>query len=110
METYFFNAHCTYVVDGDTADLTIDVGFHLTTVQRMRFLDINTPERGKPGYQEAKDYTKNAILGKDVIVQTYKDDAFGRYLAHIYYIGEDGAIHNLNQELLDLGLAVPFVK
>lgn len=102
---YQFNAFCTNVVDGDTADLVIDVGFKLTTTQRVRFLSINTPERGQRGYQEAKDFVISKILDKDLVVETYKSDNFGRYLA---VITVDGV--NLNNLLLSEGLAVPYVK
>jgi micrococcal nuclease len=105
LETYNFEAYCTNVVDGDTADLVIDVGFRMTTEQRVRLLGINTPERGHEGYQAAKDYLKERILDKLMIVQTRKSDAFGRYLATVYVDGQ-----NINEELLSLGLAVPYVK
>lgn len=105
MELYNFRATCTNVVDGDTADLVIDVGFHLTTKQRVRFLGINTPERNQAGYQEAKDFVIESILGKDIIVQTYKTDAFGRYLATLYV---DNV--NLNVELLEKGLAKEYIR
>jgi micrococcal nuclease len=105
MNTYIFEAYCTNVVDGDTADLVIDVGFRMTTEQRVRLLGINTPERNHPGYQEAKDYLVERILNKDLLVETRKSDVFGRYLATIYVDGE-----SVNQELLTLELAVPYTK
>lgn len=110
MELYTFRAFCTNVVDGDTADFVIDVGFKLTTEQRVRFLGVNTPERNQTGYKEATEFTRNTLLDKDVFIQTYKADSFGRYLADIYYENKDGEIIHLNQELLDLKLAVPFKK
>jgi micrococcal nuclease len=108
MDLYTYKAHCSYVVDGDTADFTIDCGFMVSVFHRARFFGINTPERGQVGYQEAKDYVKSKILDKDILIETYKSDAFGRFLADIFYTGDDGELHHLNQELLDLGLAIPF--
>jgi micrococcal nuclease len=102
---YNFKATCTYVVDGDTADLIIDAGFNLTTKRRIRLLGINTPERGVSGYQQAKDYLKWRTLNKKLIVETYEDDVFGRYLGILFI---DGV--NINQELLELGLAVMYVR
>lgn len=51
----------------------------------------------------------NSILNKDIILTTYKADAFGRYLGEVYY-EKDGQQVCLNDELLNLGLARAFVK
>lgn len=104
-DLYNYEAYCTNVVDGDTADLSIDAGFRLTTEQRVRLLGINTPERNQEGYEAAKAYLKGRILNKKVIVETYKTDVFGRYLGILFI---DGI--NINQELLDLGLAKVYQK
>ena len=102
---YNYNAYCTNVVDGDTVDLEIDAGFKLFTEQRIRLLGVNTPERGQIGYKDATDFLKHLILNKDVVVETHNSDAFGRYLAEIYVDG----VH-VNEQLLLLGYAVPYLK
>lgn len=102
-DLYNYNARCTYVVDGDTVDLTIDAGFKLTTEQRIRMLGINTPEKGQEGYAEAKNYLINRLKDKDVVVETYKSDAFGRYLGVIFL--DD---ININEEMLTKGFAKVF--
>src|SRR5688572_14185473 len=56
----FIIANVTKVIDGDTID--IEGG------ERIRFAIVNTPERGQPGYQEAKQYTIDKCLGKDAII------------------------------------------
>jgi micrococcal nuclease len=104
-ELYNYRAVCTRVIDGDTADLVIDVGFKMTTTQRVRLLGINTPERGQEGYQEAKDYLTSRILEKTLVISTRKSDVFGRYLGTIYVEDE-----NVNEELLREGLAVVFMR
>ena len=86
---------CDYVVDGDTIDVE--------GVGRIRFVGVNTPERGDHGYQEAKNFVKSMVLGKtvqlDIDDQKYQDK-YGRVLAVVYV---DGV--NLNQELLKRGYA-----
>ena len=72
-------------------------------VGRIRFVGINTPERGQPGYEEAKDFVKSMCLGKTVYLDI--DDAkhydkYGRVLAVVYV---DNV--NLNAELLKRGYA-----
>ena len=111
--TYTFKATITNIVDGDTADADIDVGFHIKMKQRLRFNRINTSEMHSSIAAErelavaAKQFSSDAILNKAVIITTSKSDAFGRYLAEIYY--DKGGIQvNLNDELLENGLAKIF--
>lgn len=80
------------VVDGDTVDLVlardVDVGFHVTVhatvLQRVRLLDVDTPERGRPGWADAGAYVREwlaAVPAAALEVETSKSDSFGRYLA-----------------------------
>jgi len=75
----------------------------------LRFLRINTPEISKkdPGALEAKNFTlKWFERNKKFIVKTFEKDAFGRWLSEVYSISGT----NLNDLLLEKGLAVPFTK
>jgi micrococcal nuclease len=86
---------CYKVVDGDTIDVE--------GVGRVRFVGVNTPERGQAGYQTAKDYVTSICLGKTVgldIDNAKNKDKYDRTLAVVYV---DGV--NLNQELLKRGYA-----
>jgi micrococcal nuclease len=87
---------CYKVVDGDT--------IWVTGVGKIRFVGVNTPERGEPGYHEAKDYVKEQCLGKPVgldIDDAKHYDKYNRTLAVIYT--DNGT--NLNQALLHENLA-----
>lgn len=89
------SGNCYKVVDGDTIDVE--------GVGRVRFVGVNTPERGEPGYKEAKEYVKKMCLGKTVgldIDDAKNKDKYGRILAVVYV---DGV--NLNQDLLKKGYA-----
>jgi len=44
------------VVDGDTVDALVDLGFKIQTIQRLRLARVNTPERSQPAYTEAKEF------------------------------------------------------
>jgi micrococcal nuclease len=86
---------CYKVVDGDTIDVE--------GVGRVRFVGVNTPERGEAGYQTAKDYVIRMCLGKTVgldIDNAKNKDKYDRTLAVVYVDGM-----NLNQELLKKGYA-----
>lgn len=87
---------CYKVVDGDT--------IWVTGIGKVRFVGVNTPEKGEPGYHEAKDYVKDLCLGKPVgldIDNAKHQDKYNRTLAVIYT--ENGT--NLNQALLNENLA-----
>lgn len=119
---YTFNGTVTRVIDGDTVVMTVSPAFKIQLVDyKFRLYGIDTCELNAKDEElrkkavEAKHYVQKCIEGKDVVVKTYKNskgaeliDSFGRYLAEIYYTDDVGKQINLNQELLDLGLAVKF--
>ncbi len=104
---YIFNAKVINVVDGDTIDVSIDLGFSIHSHQRVRLAGIDTAELNSPDSekrglaQRAKLYLQNSILDRDVVIETYKVDKYGRYLADVFLNGEC-----TNQKLLDENLAV----
>lgn len=107
---YRYAARITRVIDGDTIEGTLDAGFHMTLTVRMRLLGINTPELHSPDAGVRDRATKamirlsSLVMGQNVVVDTQKPDAFGRYLATVYTL--DG--WNVNIILLNEGHAVPF--
>jgi len=111
-DNYVRKATVCHIVDGDTIDVIFDLGFDITSKQRIRFEVVNTPEKGQEGYQEAKDYVTEQLLGKEVLIQTvkYKSAGWGRYLGYVYVPNEDGSYTNLGDALLELELAVPYQK
>lgn len=107
LSTYVFKATTIRVIDGDTAVLKIDHGFHFESVQRIRLLGIDTPERGQKYYQEAKDLLVELINEKEVYVQTEKSDTFGRFLGHLFVIDETGDLIDVNQAMASSGYLKP---
>lgn len=90
-----YNAYVTKIVDGDTVH--IDLEFTLFGIRYtrhdaiIRFKDIDTPERGRPFYQEAKNYTKERLLGKRITIKADLDevDDWERIVAIPIVDGED---------------------
>lgn len=86
---YTYRAIVTSVYDGDTVTVDIDCGFNIWMKgEKLRLFGINTPEvRGveRPEGLKSRDFLRNLIMGKEVLIQTIKDKKgkYGRYLATI---------------------------
>ncbi len=92
---YEASGKCYKVVDGDT--IWVD------GIGKIRFVQVNTPEKGEDGYQEAKDYVKEKCLGKTVYLDIDDKkhyDKYNRTLAIVYTENQD-----INRELLHENLA-----
>ena len=114
---YIYRAISARVVDGDTLDCDVDVGFHLTARLRLRLNRINTYEltAKDPAIRalalEGASLTGSVVPpGTACVIQTTKADAFGRYLAEVWYVDASGAQVNLNDRLLASGLAVLYKR
>ncbi|MBA3678388.1 MAG: thermonuclease family protein [Sphingosinicella sp.] len=104
---------CTYVVDGDTMDCLVDLGFNSYRYITIRLRGVDTAEinSGDPieraRAQEAKRFSMNAILGKHVELHTWKDSqTFGRYVADVYYLLTGGGRGSLAIALREAGHAL----
>jgi micrococcal nuclease len=110
---YEYKATVLKVIDGDTIDAEVDLGFRLKISDRFRLVGINAPETRTRNKEEkakglkSKKYVIEKIEGKEVIIKTEKKGKFGRYLATVYYIVGNKKI-NLNKELIKKGLATKY--
>lgn len=95
---YEYKAIITNVVDGDTFDMDIDLGFNIHIHERVRLLDIDTPEKfGKEKELGllVKDYAAFAFAGMEVVIKSEKadvaanTDSFGRWLVRVDIGSED---------------------
>ena len=107
------------VVDGDTIDVTIDLGFDLYKKERVRVAGVDTPEKRTRNLEEKalgldatawiKDHLEGAIDGDDdLIIRTELDGGVGKYgrLLGWLYIGD--ATVSLNEKMIDEGYAWPY--
>ena len=107
---YKYKALITNVVDGDTVDARVDLGFTVSVDVRFRLYGIDTPEINSTDEtkrdiaKEAKQYLINTILNKEVLIKTFKPDKFGRWLVEIF-VSED---YTINKLLIEKNLAVPY--
>lgn len=110
-DLYTYKAVVVDVYDGDTITANVDLGFYTWLHnQKLRLARINAPEvRGdeKEQGKAARDWLKERVLDRDVIIQTVKTKKgsekkgkYGRYIIEIYI---DGV--NINDELVEVGHA-----
>lgn len=97
---YRYKAIVTAVYDADTITVDVDLGFRSWLKKvKIRLYGINAPEvRGieRPEGLIARDWLREQILGKPVVVHTYKDSTgkYGRWLADVYPVGGGGESYN----------------
>lgn len=109
---YVYRAEVIHVVDGDTIDVKLDLGFHLTAVKRLRFLGIDTYEvRGEEkdmGLVAKARLEELLNAASTVYVQTKMDaeGKYGRVLAWVWLDAGEGP-YCVNFTLLEEGLGVP---
>ncbi len=110
---YTYLARVRRVIDGDTLDLSIDVGFGIFTEQRARLKAINAPELKTNTGQAAQAFLKKYLSScPHVVIRTQKAGMYGRWLVDVFalpaekdprVIASEGA--HLNQVLLEMGHA-----
>ena len=102
----------TNVVDGDTIDVEIDLGFSISFSSRVRLAGIDTPESRTSDKAEkvlgleSKEYLKSKIKdAKNVVIKTEKMDSsekYGRILGWVYL---DGSEVSINEQMISEGYA-----
>lgn len=97
---YHYEVKVIRVVDGDTFEGDIDLGFHLRKREMFRLADVDTPETHRPVNEaerahgkQATEFVRNLIEGKNVIVKSVADGMYGRFIVHVY-LNEDDYIEN----------------
>jgi micrococcal nuclease len=92
------------VVDGDTIDADIDLGFDISLTKRIRLAGIDTPEsRTTDAYEkklglEVKEWLKERLnFAKNILIKTELPDStekYGRIIGHLFINGETTSINN----------------
>ena len=110
---YTYKVDVTRVVDGDTVDVDIDLGFGMTyKKQRVRMMGIDTPESRTRDLEEkkfgllAKEYLIMKLEAEDLIVTTEVDNEKGKFGRILGWVWADGV--NINQQMIDENMAVAY--
>lgn len=106
---YEYKAKVERVVDGNTLKLVIDLGFNITIRETVRLLGVDAFDtKGNERHLglAAKEFMKELLEGKEVIVETRKDDSFGWRLAKVWIPNGDYMI-DVCKLLIEQGHAKP---
>ena len=104
------------VVDGDTVDISVNLGFDIWHNARVRMMGIDTPESRTRNLEEkalglaSKARLKELLKGKKVKIVCSKEGKgkFGRILADVHTIDKEGNDVNVNNQLIEEGHARPY--
>ena len=109
---YRYNVTVTRVVDGDTVDVDIDLGFGMTyKKQRVRMMGIDTPESRTRDLEEkfygkqSKYFLEDLLKDQKIQLVSHDKGKFGRILGELFVKGNELSI---NQQMIDNYHAVPY--
>lgn len=101
----------TKVVDGDTIDVVIDLGFSIFIKSRIRLAGVNAPETRTLDANEkskglnAKEWLTKELESQDIVIKTVKEEKYGRMLGYLYTKNHSLTI---NERMILEGLAVKY--
>ncbi len=116
MEKYIYKAKLDRVVDGDTVDALIDVGFDIWFKKRIRFKGVDTWESRTRNLEEKALGLKAKARTKELLekvssksgyfrIKSYGLGKYGRVLADVFIMDKDGKQWNVNETLITEGHA-----
>ena len=116
MDKYIYRAKLDRVVDGDTVDALIDVGFDIWFKKRVRFKGVDTWESRTRNLEEKALGLKAKARTKELLekvssksgyfrIKSYGLGKYGRVLADIFIMDKDGKQWNVNETLISEGHA-----
>jgi micrococcal nuclease len=113
---YTYKIDVLRVIDGDTIDANIDLGFDVSVKKRIRFMGINTPESRTRDLEEkarglaAKDRVKELLAeAEEVQLTSHGVGKYGRCLGELQLsIPNSLTMTNLNKQLIEEGHAVEY--
>ena len=101
------------VIDGDTIDASIDLGFGIYLTRKIRLAGIDTPESRTTNVKEkimgleSKDWLKHRVENAQcILIKTELPDStekYGRIIGHLYINGEETS---LSTQMIDAGYAL----
>ena len=116
MDKYIYRGKLERVVDGDTIDALIDVGFDIWIKKRIRYSGIDTWESRTRDLEEKAKGLEAKVRNKELLMEissksgyfrlkSYGVGKYGRVLGEIFIEDKDGKQYNINQTLISEGHA-----
>lgn len=114
---YTYDCKILNVVDGDTLDVELDLGFTIRIKERVRLSGLDTPEvfgkNAQPAGQVSSQFTKDWIAGRQAVqgrfvyesIKYNAKDKYGRSLGVISWFDHSNKKETLNEDLLSSGQA-----
>jgi micrococcal nuclease len=111
---YQYKVKVVKVIDGDTVDVDVDLGFSVVLAkQRVRLHGIDTPEsRTRDKEEKVRGLLSKAFLlalcpiGSTIHLQSHGKGKFGRILGELYEVDDD--VDSINKKMCDEAFAVPY--
>ena len=108
---FTYRAWVHRVLDGDTIEAVVDLGFGVVTTQTLRLRGIDAPELATREGVEAKEFVEAALANfmkaeRPILIKTSKSDKYDRYLADVFIPEKNGEEKYLNNLLLKKKYAV----
>ena len=105
----------TKVVDGDTIDANIDLGFDISLTKRISLAGIDSPESRTTNLKEkalgleSKEWLKKTLEdAKDILIKTEKPDSTEKYGSIIGHLFINGQETSLNNQMITSGYALAY--
>ena len=107
LDKHIYSAKLVRVVDGDTADAMIDLGFNTWVKKRIRFFGVDTWESRTRNLEEkkkglaAKDYVKDLLQNSDegkFLLKSHGVGKYGRVLGELFVKGNEQSVNELLKE------------
>ena len=107
LDKHNYSAKLMRVVDGDTCDAMIDLGFDTWVKKRIRFYGVDTWESRTRNLEEkkkglaAKDYVKDLLENSDegkFVLKSYGVGKYGRVLGELFVKGNEKSVNELLKE------------
>ena len=109
---FYYQGIVKSIYDGDTMTVDIDLGLGCWVHnEKLRLLRINAPEVKGESRTEglaSRNFLRTLLTKKEIVIETYLDDKekYGRFLAEVWALGDDGSYFNVNDAMVQAGQAI----
>lgn len=125
-QVYYYQANVIKVIDGDTIELEIDLGFGISKKFKARLWGINAPElshaksdeekvKGLESKARLEQWLKDNSPDSKILIKSHdgkqlKQEKYGRWLIEVYPTNKSESSISLNDLLVKEGYAVEFMR